>query len=69
MKKVFLDTNVVLDFLLNRAPFSDDIAEIISLAEILSIQLCVSATCMTDTHYIMKRSEGFHLQIKKSKKS
>lgn len=68
MKKIYLDTNVLLDFLLNRAPFSNDIAEIIEGSISNSIQLSVSSVSIADTYYIMGRSEGIKSARKKLKK-
>lgn len=58
MKKLFIDTNVLLDFLLDRKPFNNDVAELIELAITNSIKLCVSSITITDTNYIIGRSEG-----------
>lgn len=68
MKKIFLDTNVLLDFLLDREPFSDDVAEIIERAISNSFKLCVSSITITDTHYIITRSEGLKSANKKIRK-
>ena len=68
MKKVFLDTNVLLDFLLDRKPFNDDIAEIIERSIDKSIQLCISSIAVTDINYIITRSEGVNAANKKTKK-
>jgi predicted nucleic acid-binding protein len=67
MKKVFLDTNVLLDFLLDRAPFTDDIAQIIDQAIYNSIKLCVSSITITNINYIIGRSEGVKSANKKTK--
>ena len=58
MKKVFLDTNVILDLLLDREPFSNNIAEIIELSAEKSIELCISSVALTDTNYIIQKFEG-----------
>ena len=58
MNKVFLDTNVILDFLLDREPFNNDIAEIIEKSINESIKLCVSSITITATNYIIGRSES-----------
>ena len=68
MKKVFLDTNVLLDFLLDRAPFNNDIAEIIEYSTTGSFQICVSSITITDTNYIIGRSEGSRSANKKTKR-
>ncbi len=66
MKKVFLDTNVLLDFLLDRAPFNNNIAEIIEHTMKESIDLCVSSITVTDTNYIISRAEGAKIANKKT---
>lgn len=68
MKKIFLDTNVLLDFLLDREPFSEDVAEIMEISLSNSIELCISATTVTDANYIIGRSEGASSANKKTKK-
>ena len=40
--KIFLDSDVILDFLMDRQPFSDDIAQIIERSLNSNLQLCVS---------------------------
>lgn len=68
MKKIFLDTNVILDLLLDREPFSDDIAEIIEKSAQNSIELCVSSVTITDTNYIVEKYEGVKSARQKTKK-
>lgn len=68
MKKVFFDTNVLLDFLLDRKPFNDDIAQIIEYSISKSFKLCVSSITITNTNYIIGRSEGIKSANKKTKK-
>jgi len=68
MKKVFLDTNVLLDFLLDREPFNDDVSEIIEYSISEAFKLCVSSITITDTNYIIGRSEGVKSANKKTKK-
>lgn len=68
MKKVFLDTNVLLDFLLDREPFNNEIAEIIQESVRETIQLCVSSVTITTTNYIIERSEGVNAANRKTAK-
>ena len=68
MKKVFFDTNVLLDFLLDREPFNDDVAEIIEYSISKTFKLCVSSITITNTNYIIGRSEGIKSANKKTKK-
>ena len=67
MKKIFLDTNIILDLLLDRDPFSNDIAEIIEISAEKSIELCVSSVTITDTNYIIEKFEGIRSARKKTK--
>jgi predicted nucleic acid-binding protein len=58
MKKVLLDTNVVLDFALKREPFYD--AALAVFAEIAKskIQGFITASMATDIFYILQRTNG-----------
>ncbi len=58
MNKAFLDTNVILDLLLDREPFNEDIAQIFDTAEERSIKLCVSSLTIANINYIVGRIEG-----------
>ena len=49
------DTNIVLDVLLEREPFSDASAEILTLCEQRKIEGFVSASCITDIFYLVKK--------------
>lgn len=68
MKKIYLDTNVILDLLLDRPPFSNDIAELIEVSAQKSIDLCVSSITITDTSYIVEKFEGQKRARQKIKK-
>jgi len=54
--KVLFDTNVVLDLLLNREPFADDAAELISRVERSEISAYLCATSVTTIHYLMAKA-------------
>jgi len=58
MTKAFLDTNIILDLLLDRPPFADDIADIFDIANNNSIVLCVSSLTIANVNYIIGRIEG-----------
>ena len=58
MKKIFLDSDVLLDLLLDREPFMDNIAEIIENALSSSIKLCISPITVTNINYIIGRLEN-----------
>lgn len=67
MKRVFLDTNVILDLLLDRKPYSDDITNLIELATEQGIELCISSITITDVNYIVGKFEGTNAANKKTK--
>ncbi|WP_309608022.1 PIN domain-containing protein [Flavobacterium sp.] len=50
--KLFLDANVVLDLILIRQPFYDDIAKIITFVESKNYKLCVSSVTFVNVNYI-----------------
>lgn len=58
MKPVlFLDTNVMLDFIGNREPFYDDMEKILSLADMNKVALVVSALSYATVYYLQSKYE------------
>ncbi|MCL2034228.1 MAG: putative toxin-antitoxin system toxin component, PIN family [Oscillospiraceae bacterium] len=55
MRTVFVDTNVILDVLLQNDGFWKDSLKIFQLAELKQIRACVSASSMTDIFYVAKK--------------
>ena len=53
MKKVFVDTNIVIDLLSKREPFYDESADLFSLADKKIIEVHLSALTMANTGYIL----------------
>ncbi len=53
--KILFDTNVILDVLLDREPFSDPAAYLMSKAEQSEIRGFVCATTMTTIYYLVKK--------------
>ena len=53
-KKVFLDTNIIIDYLSNRKPFGEDALRIFSLPP-LQCQLCISALSFTTIFYVLRK--------------
>lgn len=66
--KVFLDSDVILDFLLDRKPFSDDIGQLFEQSLNYNLQLCVSPITMTNLNYIIGRLENKKQAQLKTKK-
>lgn len=58
IEKLFLDTNVVIDLLGERAPFYESAAKITTLADKGIIQIFVSALTYSTVYYILSKFEG-----------
>jgi len=58
MKKVFVDTNILIDLLADRPPFSKFAIEIFDLAENKQIKLFTSSHSFATTHYLLKKYLG-----------
>jgi predicted nucleic acid-binding protein len=65
MQKVFVDTDVIIDFLTDRKPFSEHAAIILSLSEYKNIQVCVSALTFANCYYILKKFSSHSKVISK----
>jgi predicted nucleic acid-binding protein len=50
--KLFVDANVILDLILKRQPFFENIAKIITVAEKKSYKLCISSVTFVHVNYI-----------------
>ena len=55
MKKIFIDTNILLDLLADRKPFSKNAVDIFKAAENKNIKLFTSSHSIATTHYLLKR--------------
>ena len=55
MKRLLLDTNILIDLLARRVPFYDEAVGLFLLAETQSVQLSVSSISMVNIHYVLKR--------------
>ena len=64
MKKVFLDTNVVLDFVTQRDGY-EDACDIFQLGEDNIVSLCVSFLTMANTAYIIVTNNTKHFKFSK----
>lgn len=58
MDKLFLDSDVILDFLLDRKPFHLAAADIINKADVGIIKLYSSSIALNNVHYIARRILG-----------
>lgn len=55
MKKVFLDTNILVDLIADRKPFSKFAIEIFQLAEERKLDIYTSSHSIATTHYLLKK--------------
>ncbi len=55
MKKLFVDTNIVIDLLSRREPFFEEAATLFSLADKKQIELSVSSLTFANTSYALLR--------------
>jgi len=62
--KVLLDTNVVLDVLLDRQPFSNDSAQLMDMVDRSEMQGFLCATTVTTIHYLLAKFLGAKRSIK-----
>ncbi len=56
--KILFDTNVVLDVMMNRAPFAEPASQLMSLAESGQITGLLCATTVTTIHYLSTKVLG-----------
>jgi len=55
MKKIFIDTNIVIDLLSRREPFYEEAANLFSLADKKIIELSISSLTVANTSYTLLR--------------
>jgi len=55
MKKIFVDTNILVDLIADRKPFSKYAIEIFNNAELNKIKLFTSSHSIATTHYLLKK--------------
>ncbi len=65
MQKVFLDTNIVIDFLGERVPFYESAARIMTLADKKKIQLFITPVTIANTHYVLAKYENSKSALEK----
>ncbi len=58
MKHLFLDTDVIIDFLHNREPFSIQAARLFEMSAKGKIKIYLAAASFNNVYYILRRSIG-----------
>lgn len=67
MSRIFLDTDVVIDFLTKREPFSRDILRIFQFGSKKNITLTISSLSISNVYYIVSKIETTQKAIEKIK--
>ena len=62
MENVFIDTDVIIDFLTDRKPFSNDSAKVFSLIDQKKIKGCVSSLSFSNLYYVLRKF-GTHKKV------
>ncbi len=62
MENVFIDTDVIVDFLTDREPFSIESAKIFSLIDQKKIKGCVSSLSFSNLYYVLRKF-GTHKKV------
>jgi predicted nucleic acid-binding protein len=65
MRKLFLDTNVILDLLSQRVPFYDSVAKIATLADQKKLILVASPISFTTVDYVLRKFESAEIVLNK----
>lgn len=55
MKKLFIDTNIIVDLIADRKPFSKYAIQLFQKAELKEIELYTSSHSIATTHYLLKK--------------
>lgn len=64
MEQLFVDTNIVLDLLAQRAEFFQEAQELFTRADMNKVELTISALTFANTHYILSK----HLKLEETRK-
>lgn len=58
MKRLFVDTNIVIDLLSRRDPFFEEAALLFSLADKKKIRISISSLTIANTSYVLLKQKG-----------
>jgi len=67
MKKILIDTDVILDFFFDRKPFSENSSIILNMCERKHIQGFVTPVIISNSYYILRRTAQHDKVISKLK--
>ena len=57
MKRIFIDTDVVMDFLTRREPFAIESMKLMEYGNRKELELNISSLCLSNIHYLISRTE------------
>lgn len=68
MQKIFLDTNIILDFLGEREHFYEAAAKVLTLADKKKIKILTSPTSISNAYYVLTKYENSKIALEKIRK-
>ena len=68
MQKIFLDTNIIIDFLGEREVFYEPAAKIMTLADRKKIKIFTSPSSISNTYYLLSKYENTKTALEKIRK-
>lgn len=64
MTNIFVDTNVIIDFIADRKPFSKSAAKLFDYSEKGKVKLFISALSYSNVYYVVKKATSHKKMIK-----
>ncbi|MCE6987982.1 PIN domain-containing protein [Dyadobacter sp. CY323] len=55
MKRILIDTDVLLDFFLDRDPFSESAEKILSLCNLKQVTGCITPVIISNVYYLLRK--------------
>lgn len=68
MQGIFLDTNIVIDFLGERADFYEPAAKVMTLADRKQVKIFTSPTSISNAYYLLAKYENAKIALEKIRK-
>lgn len=65
MKRILIDTDVILDFFFDRKPFSDDAAKVLSLCESREIKGFITSVIIINVYYLLRQTATHEKVVEK----
>ena len=56
--RILIDTNIILDVVLERQPFVEQATRLLQIAQQAGVELFLTATTVTDLYYITRKAKG-----------